>query len=184
MQGPAKFFDYSNVLKCIPNVYSDMYNLEVKKSTIPGAGRGVFVKNGYRINNEDIIAEYRGYIIPTGQLDEQLSTEMTWDENGNFTILGDGVAALVNDIIDYRPLTYEEAENFLANDEYPTHPGLEYNSQFEQIGGRIFLKATRDIEPGEEIFTPYGPDYWKSRMNNEGWFKDFDVRTVNGSLTN
>lgn len=180
MQEPPKFFNYTNILKSIPNTYSDMYNLEVKKSNIPKAGRGVFVKNGYKINDQDIIAEYRGYIVPTSRLTETVSTEMTWDEN--FIILGDGVAALVNDIIEYRPYTDEEVENFLSQNVYPIYPGLEYNSQFEQIGGRIFLRAIREIQSGEEIYTSYGPEYWKSRMYNEGWFKNFNIETTNGSI--
>ena len=48
--------------------HSDFLDLEVKQSTIPSIGRGLFVKNTFHTG--DIISECRGTIIKKSSCDE------------------------------------------------------------------------------------------------------------------
>ena len=45
--------------------------------------------------------------------------------------------------------------------QFPQHPGFKHNAKIQtDIHQKAFLKATRDIPAGEEIFIDYGFEYW------------------------
>ena len=45
--------------------------------------------------------------------------------------------------------------------QFPLHPGFKHNAKIQtDVHQKAFLKATRDIPAGEEIFIDYGFEYW------------------------
>lgn len=45
--------------------------------------------------------------------------------------------------------------------------GLNNNAQFVLDGLKVFVKATRDIPAGTEIFVSYGKEYWQVIRRNK-----------------
>lgn len=128
-------------------------DLEIKISTIAGAGKGlftaVFIPKGTRI------VEYKG-------------TVTTWDEvrhdptNGYIYFVK---AAYVIDARDH-PKSFAR----YANDAKGLTRARDKrnNTKFEADGLRVFLVAIKDIGAGEELFVDYGRKYWDTvRKNNE-----------------
>lgn len=119
--------------------------LFVKKSTIPGAGKGLFTKKS--IAKGTRITEYHGIVT-------------TW-KNANHD---DGKNAYIyfvnrNYVIDAKDST---AFAHYANDGsgFKKVKGIRNNAEYEQKGKRVFVVAKRDIAAGEEILVAYGKEYW------------------------
>ena len=130
---------------------SSKKHLEVKKSVIPEAGKGLFtskpVKKGTRI------VEYRGKIT-------------TWkkaklDPGDNPYIF------YVNrvHVIDAKP---SRAKARYANDASGLSrvKGITNNSRYIEDGVKVFIEAKKDIPAGSEILVGYGKDYWDSIRHN------------------
>ena len=120
----------------------------VKKSTIPGAGNGLFtLKN---IKKGDRIIEYTGEIIDNDKDDNELS------------IYGIGIS---NDkIIDAKSTQSElgRYSNDCRKESRRKKQCKNNNARFEDDGNdRVYLVATKRIRIGEEIFTDYGNEYWQ-----------------------
>ena len=124
-------------------------NLIVKKSQLPGAGKGLFTKDS--ITEGTRIVEYKGEII-----DDKESERRAEDED----IYGYMFYINKKHCIDayYTP----QYEARYANDASGLIrvKGLKNNSDYEVVGKKCFITATRDILPGEEIFVDYGKEYW------------------------
>ena len=120
--------------------------LYLKKSSLPGAGKGLFTKK--EIPKGEIIVEYKGRIH-------------TWDEvkheDGKNPYL-----YYVNSkhVIDAKP--YKKAFGRYANDAkgWARIKGLHNNSEYIEKNKRCYIKSTKKIHPGEEIFVGYGKEYW------------------------
>jgi SET domain-containing protein len=127
--------------------------LQVKRSTLPLAGKGLFTKKF--IPKGTRIIEYRGRI---GRWGDML-------KNGRssryiFYVKRDHV-------IDAEP--YKKAIARFANDAggLGRRKGVDNNAYYEQDGLRIFITAMKDISAGSEILVGYGKDYWDAvRYNN------------------
>jgi SET domain-containing protein len=126
--------------------------LFVKKSTLPQAGKGLFTKKF--IPKGTRIVEYKG----------RVSTWREMSSNGHssryiFYVKRDYV-------IDAEP--YKKAVGRFANDAggFTRRKGINNNAYYEQDGLRIFITATKDIEPGGEILVGYGKEYWKAMRYN------------------
>ncbi len=39
--------------------------------------------------------------------------------------------------------------------------GFKNNARFEIIKGKVYIIASRNLQPGVEIFVPYGKEYWQ-----------------------
>lgn len=131
-------------------------SLEIKKSRIPGAGKGLFATTLFK-RGERVI-EYTGEII-------------TWAECKKRNETLDGVGAYYFYVSSRKCV---DAQNCLdsmaryANDAagIARIPGIRNNSRFEVIKGKPYIIASRNIKPGDEIFVGYGKEYWDAMREN------------------
>jgi uncharacterized protein len=127
--------------------------LFVKRSTLPGAGKGLFTKKFVAKGTR--IVEYKGRIS-------------TWREMSNNGHSSRYIFYVKRDhVIDAEP--YKKAIGRFANDAFGLmrRKGVNNNAYYEQDGLRIFITAKKDIEPGSEILVGYGKEYWQAmRYNN------------------
>lgn len=127
-------------------------HLYIKKSTLSGAGKGLFTK--VPIAKGTRIVEYKGKVFTWKQVEK-----MPDDRNGyvfyfnkNYVIDAwkhKGFAHFANDA---RGLVRQE--------------GIRNNSEYVTEGKRCFIEATRDISAGSEIFVGYGAEYWQVIREN------------------
>jgi uncharacterized protein len=126
--------------------------LVVKKSTLPGAGKGLFttvdIPKGKRI------VEYKG-------------TRTTWTEVED----DDGKNGYIfyitrNNVIDALP--HKEALGRYANDARGMSKieGVRNNAEYIINKGRCYIDAMKDIAAGSEILVSYSADYWKTIKEN------------------
>ena len=120
--------------------------LQVKRSVITGAGKGLFTKK--MIKKGSLIVEYTG-------------TVTSWKEadHVNFT---NGYIYYVNrnHVIDARKHTKSLGRYVNDANGLERTPGFCNNAQYVKEKGKIYLQATADIPAGEEILVSYGKEYW------------------------
>lgn len=128
-------------------------NLIIKKSGIPGAGKGLFTK--VPIKKGTLIVEYKGEIL-------------TWKE----------VEAMAEDRVGYvffvynthviDAWNYKHAKARYANDArgLVRVPGVTNNSEYHVYRRRCYIKALKDIPAGAEILVGYGSEYWQVIRHN------------------
>ena len=121
-----------------------LYNVVVKKSGIPGAGMGLWVgdraieKNGLiACYGTDRIPKQRASVAEAKGRTEYLFCEGAWCWDAR---------------------RKDSSIVRFANDAHGT--AHKTNAVFVMRGGVPWIKATRRIPPGSEIFADYGPDYW------------------------
>jgi hypothetical protein len=120
--------------------------LVVKRSTIPGSGKGLFTKKP--IPKGTPIVEYKGKISDWNSAEH--------DDGNNPYIF------YVNrkHVID--ALKTPGALARYANDGTGLKrvKGLTNNATYVEKGKRVFIEALRDIPAGSEILVNYGKEYW------------------------
>ena len=129
-------------------------NLVIKKSTLPGAGKGLFTKK--LIPKGTRIVEYKGKVT-------------TWKEVDHH----DGLNAYIfyinrNHVIDASRHTNSLAR--FANDAKGSKKssGLINNCKYVVDGSKVFLESKKEILPDEEILAGYGKEYWDTiRVNKK-----------------
>lgn len=131
--------------------------LEIKKSRIPGAGKGLFAKVLFK--RGDRVIEYTG-------------EELTWAQckKRNEQMHG-GIGAYYFYISERKCVDAQNCPDSLAryaNDAagIVRLPGIRNNARFEVIKGKPYIIASRNIKPGDEIFVAYGKDYWDAMRDN------------------
>ena len=126
--------------------------LVVKKSTIPGAGKGLFTKKP--IPEGTRIVEYKG----------KISTwkDVNHDEGNN------GYIYYVN-----RQFVLDAQHDKTAIARYANDArgigrvkGIANNSLYVTEGNRVFIEAAKDIPAHGEILVSYGPEYWAVIKHN------------------
>jgi len=124
--------------------------LYLKRSLLPGAGKGLFTKAD--IPKGTLIVEYKGRIY-------------TWNEINH----EDGYNAYLyyinsKHVIDAKP--YKKALARYANDArgWTRVKGLRNNAEYVEKNKRCYIKSTRKISKGEEIFVGYGREYWQTML--------------------
>lgn len=127
-------------------------SLYVKKSTLPGAGKGLFTK--VFIPKGTRIVEYKGKVYTWKQVED-----MPDERNGyvfyftrNYVIDAwkhKGFAHFAND-----------AKGLVRKE------GVKNNSEYVTEGKRCFIEATKNIPAGSEILVGYGPEYWQVIREN------------------
>lgn len=127
--------------------------LLIKRSKIPGAGKGLFTK--LFIAKGTRIIEYKGKIT-------------TWKDvlqGKNFN--GYVYYITSNHVIDV--MSYKKAMARFANDAsgLTKIKGLKNNSKYVEDGKKVFMEAVKDIPAGSEIFVRYGKEYWNVVSENE-----------------
>jgi hypothetical protein len=78
-------------------------------------------------------------------------------------LISRGPASRANDIVDFRPSEYLLPcfELYKADKLFPRIKGKTHNAKLSmERRQKVFLKATRSIEAGEEILIDYGFEYW------------------------
>ncbi len=120
--------------------------LVVKKSSIPGGGKGLFTKK----------------LIPKGtRIVEYTGTITTWKEVDHKR----GLNAYIyyvnkNHVIDASSNKKSIAR--YANDAKGSGRinGLSNNCKYVMEGERVFIESKKDISANTEILVPYGKEYW------------------------
>jgi hypothetical protein len=129
-------------------------DLIVKKSTIPGAGKGLFIKRD--VKKGERIVEYLGEIISWKECDIRAER----DEGGYvFYVSRKKCIDAYN--------TPEELARF-ANDArgLTKIDGVTNNCQYQIYKNSGWITATKNIKAGSEIFVRYGAEYWRDIRYN------------------
>lgn len=126
--------------------------LVVKKSTLPGANKGLFTRKP--IAKGTRIVEYKGRIT-------------TWKEVSHHDFSNGYIFYVKRDhVIDAAP--YKGALARFANDArgLTRIKGVSNNAEYEEDGLRVYITAKTDIPPGAEILVDYGKEYWDAIRHN------------------
>ncbi len=125
-----------------------MEKLKIGKSKLPGAGKGLFTLKDIRKN--EIVCEYAGERITWADAIER-------NEEGK-----GGYVYYITDKNCVDAWDYRKTFGRYANDAAGVAriPGTRNNSVYEVIKGKVFIRATRNIPAGSEIFVSYGQGYW------------------------
>ncbi|MFN6040030.1 MAG: SET domain-containing protein [Bacteroidota bacterium] len=134
--------------------------LIVKKSKIPGAGKGLFTTRP--IEKGSRVIEYRGEIIAWKEYSQRVK------ENK------DGYLFFVSRKVCIDAFSTPQYKARYANDAlgYVRVKGIKNNSHYETEGEKCFIVATKNINAGEEIYVDYTRDYWKVMKHNLVWEKE------------
>jgi uncharacterized protein len=132
-------------------------DLVVKKSSIPGAGLGLFTKKF--IPKGTRIVEYKGRITTWNEVKHDSSNLYMYTINKNH-------------VIDARP--YTKALARYANDArgMVRIKGLTNNCWYANDGLKAYIESKKDIPAGAEIFVEYGKLYWDVYRQNRREEKD------------
>lgn len=149
-------------------------HLEVKLSTIPGAGNGVFTLKD--IKQGEPVCYYAGcegkdssdpYAIEQ-RANNALRIGYRYAEGTH------GVGQLINDAtsIDFTILPLNEHGFFslqsarTLENAYNKQTNEQMNICYRTDGEEFIMYASRNIKAGEELFVSYGPDYWVTHFCN------------------
>ncbi|MBC7887780.1 MAG: SET domain-containing protein [Ferruginibacter sp.] len=126
--------------------------LIVKKSTLPGSGKGlftrVFIPRGTRI------IEYKGKITTWKDVDHQDGT------NGYIYFV------TKDHVIDGLPFKKELARYVNDARGITRVKGITNNCYYIEEGLKIFIESKKDIAAGGEILVDYGKEYWDVMKRN------------------
>ncbi|MCW3117800.1 MAG: hypothetical protein JWM28_1882 [Chitinophagaceae bacterium] len=126
--------------------------LFIKKSTLPGAGMGLFTKTF--IPKGTRIVEYKGRISNWHELEEK-----EWNNGYIFYVTR-------RHVINARP--YKKSFARYANDAKGLRKmtGVRNNALYTTSGRRVFIHAKTDVKAGSEILVDYGREYWQAVRHN------------------
>ena len=122
--------------------------LFIKRSNVPGAGKGLFTKKA--IPKGTRIVEYKGKIT-------------TWKEVDHHQGKNGYIYYVKRDhVID--AFTYEKALARYANDAKGLNKVKELNNNAEYVedGLKVYIESRKDIPAGGEILVDYGKEYWET----------------------
>lgn len=137
-----------DVSDSIPFINALQRNLEIRPSSIEGAGNGLFTRVAFA--NNELVTMYGGI-----RMSENIYLS-------NTSVFPPGLDAYLLETPD---MFIDGRTNFRLAKElgrWITHSKNRANCKFivEGEAGKIAIRATRDIEPGEELFLNYGNNYW------------------------
>lgn len=122
--------------------------LIVKTSLLKNAGKGLFTTKAIKKNTR--VIEYKGEIIDWKEYTKRVKEHK------------DGYLFYINKkvCIDAYPTPQYKAR--FANDAagLARVKGIRNNAVYEVEGNKCYIKATRNIAAGEEIFVSYTKEYW------------------------
>ena len=121
-------------------------HLIIKKSKLPGAGKGLFTKK--KIEKGTRIVEYKGKIQPWREVkhEDGHNAYLMYINRNTVINAKSAMKAFARYANDASGLTRVE--------------GLRNNSENISEGRKCFIEAKRDIEAGEEILVGYGRWFW------------------------
>lgn len=128
--------------------------LVVKRSRLPGAGKGLFTTRF--IKKDSKIIQYRGEIIGWKDYNERVKRQ----EDGYLFYFNRNYCVDAFHTPQYKARYANDAAGIVRI------KGLRNNSYYEIEDDKCFIVASRDIRAGEEIFCDYTRDYWKCIRHN------------------
>ncbi|MBL0342648.1 MAG: SET domain-containing protein [Bacteroidetes bacterium] len=120
----------------------------VKKSTLPGAGKGLFTEKDIKKGKN--VCEYEGELI-------------TWADAIERNDVGKGgYVYYINKNACIDAFDFKETFGRYANDAAGVGRvnGHRNNAVYHEKGKKVFIRATRNIQAGSEVFVSYGRAYW------------------------
>jgi uncharacterized protein len=123
--------------------------LHIKKSTLPGAGKGLFTDRDIR--KGELVCEYEGERITWAEAEKRNEKE-----RGGYVYYINAKNCI--DAFDYKD-TFGRYANDAAG--VGRIPGFRNNSTYDVVKKKVYIRATRNIPAGSEIFVSYGPQYWR-----------------------
>jgi uncharacterized protein len=126
--------------------------LVVKRSSLPGAGKGLFTRKF--IAKGALIVEYKGRVT-------------TWKEIKDRDYNNGYIFYVKRDrVINAAP--YKAAVARFANDArgIVRVKGISNNAYYNAQNSRVYITATKDIPARSEIFVDYGKEYWDAIRHN------------------
>ena len=138
----------------------------IAKSAIPGSGNGLFAKVKFKAG--DVIGELGGELVDEPDM-----------LNPSAYLAGLPDCAFTQ-ISPYRYIDSKDHGGHVSRINFAPslingkETGFQ-NSRIERIctSPWVIFVATRDIEPGEEMFASYGPDYGYGRFMNQPHIRDY-----------
>lgn len=138
------FFPPVSFLRVVAN--KDRY-LYIRRSRIPGAGKGLFTK--VDIEKGERVTEYKGKL--------QRWSEVKDEDGYNAYIFKINSRWAVNALPAVKTLgRYANDARGLSRVE-----GLRNNSEYDTEGKKVYIVATRKIRKGEEVLVDYGAAFWR-----------------------
>lgn len=126
--------------------------LVIKRSAIPGAGKGLFTKK--TIAKGSRIVEYKGKITTWKEVN---------DDNGK-----NGYIYYINrnHVIDAKP--FSKTFGRYANDANGLKKlkSIKNNARYVVDNFKVYIEAVKDIAAGSEILVRYGKEYWDVIRHN------------------
>lgn len=121
-------------------------HLEVKPSTLPNAGMGlftnIFIPKGTRI------VEYKGRITTWNDVKDDHENGYIYTVNNNHVIdAKKTLRALARYANDARGISRIK--------------GMTNNCDYVNDGLKAYIESKKDIQPGQEILVSYGDEYWQ-----------------------
>jgi hypothetical protein len=129
-----------------PDQTATLVPTEVRPSTIPGAGKGLFALAA--VPKGTLIGEYCGDLIET-MLQRLRLKDWTYVASTRDPVICVDAQHRPEMLVRYMNHHFDPARR---NTDMCWPP---------ELGERRFMVATRDIEAGEELFYDYGDVYWK-----------------------
>lgn len=123
-------------------------NLKVDTSTIPNAGKGLFAKKEYDV--DDYICKFTGDYIDADELKRR---DIGGARSAYFIYIDDDTTLDV-----YNSKCFAKYANDAEG--FKKIRGKRNNAALTQSGKTIYIRAIKHINPGDEIFVGYGKDYW------------------------
>lgn len=123
--------------------------LVVKRSRLPGAGKGLFTTKF--IKKDSKIIQYRGEIIGWKDYNERVKR----NEDGYLFYFNRNYCVDAFRTPQYKARYANDAMGIVRI------KGVRNNSYYEIEDDKCYIVASRDIQPGEEIYCDYTRDYWK-----------------------
>lgn len=120
-------------------------NVEVRPSTVPGAGRGLFVLE--QVPAGVRVGEYWGDLV---------DSVLRWLRLRNT----DYVSLTANPTVQIDALRRPEALMRYINHHFDPR---RCNARYVHVGDRVYVETMRDVAAGEELFCDYGETYWRLR---------------------
>lgn len=128
--------------------------LIVKKSQIPKSGKGLFTTKD--IAKGDIVCEYEG---------EKLTWKECLKRNQDQKGKGGYYFFITNKNCVDAQYTLSALGRYANDAAGPGRvAGLRNNCVYEVQKGKPYIKATRNIKSGSEIFVSYGKEYWEALL--------------------
>lgn len=126
--------------------------VEVKTSTLPNAGKGLFAKEF--IPRGTRIVEYKGEITTWKEVDSNDGNNgyIYFVKKDHVIDASRSPKALARYANDARGITRVK--------------GVTNNSEYVEDGVKVYIEAKKDIPAGEEILVEYGKEYWDVIRHN------------------